>query len=89
MLFRHHTKPLQWHNIQENTVHFSARKVSPLDIRKKLLAKHERLGIICDTSDEYFNNLTLEEMEHLTCQLSMCVTGDQREHLKKMSVPGT
>ena len=72
------------HNIQENTVHISARKVSLLNIRKKLLQKHESLGIIRDKRDEYFNNLSSEDMANLSQKLGTCVTADKIQQLKKM-----
>ena len=76
------------HNIQENTVHISARKVSLLDIRKKLLQKHESLGIIRDKRDEYFNNLSSEDMANLSQKLGTCVTADKIQQLKKCAVLG-
>ena len=41
----------------------SSRKIPQQQIRKKLLDKHEKLGIICNDSDEYFANLTQEEIK--------------------------
>ena len=45
-----------------NTVKKSARKIPLQHIREKLLEKHEKLGIIRNDSDEYFANLTQEEI---------------------------
>jgi hypothetical protein len=74
------------HNIQENTVHISARKVSLLRIRKKLLEKHERLGIVRDTSDEYFDNLSPEDMANLSRKLGILrVTHDQNGPAKNQA----
>ena len=61
------------HNIQENTVHITTRKVSLLDIRKKLLKRHESLEIVHDTREGYFDNLSPEDMANLLQKLGTCI----------------
>lgn len=67
--YRNYTVNSQTQNIQENTVHFSARKISLIDIRKRLLEKHESLGIVRDSSNEYFDSLSVEDIMQLSQKL--------------------
>ena len=65
--------------VQENTVHFSARKVSLISIRKKLLEKHESLGIVRNSSDDYFENLSPGDFANLSKKLSVSSMHELKE----------
>ena len=47
-----------------------ARKISLLQIRKQLLEKHERMGLIRDYPDSHFEQLTEEEIKSTLQQLN-------------------
>lgn len=73
--------------IQEKTVHYSARKIPCADIRKKLLQKHECLGNIRDSSDAYFDKLSTEDVDNLIVKLNIHTpptTEDKKEWLKQI-----
>ena len=46
----------------EETDKVGARRIPLLEIRKKLLQKHEALGVIRNQPDSYFDNLQAEEV---------------------------
>ena len=75
-------------SITEHTTEFSARKICLSDIRRKLLEKHEQLGIIRNNSDEYFESLCESEikvsLEVLSQSTDMSVN-DSRQKLKQLS----
>ena len=48
--------------IVEETDKVGARRIPMLEIRKKLLQKHEALGVIRNQPDSYFDNLQAEEV---------------------------
>lgn len=63
-------------------MHFSAHKISLIDIRKRLLEKHESLGIVRDSSNEYFDSLSVEDIMQLSQKLGC--TADNMQQLKQM-----
>ena len=50
------------HTLQANRVTTSARRIRLRHIRQKLLRKHEEIGIMRDNSDEFFANMTHDEV---------------------------
>ena len=64
--YKNFTVNSQTLQVQENTVLFTARKISLISIRKKLLERHESLGIVRYSSDEYFDNLSATEIDCLS-----------------------
>ena len=48
--------------LQANKVRSSGRKIPLLQIWEKLLQKHEKLGVVRPNNDEYFSNLSEEEI---------------------------
>lgn len=80
-----YTVDSQTHNIQENTVNISARKIPLLHIRKKFLGKHGNLGIVRESSDSHIANLTPEELDSHPQNLGIsCCTGDKLQMLKTL-----
>ena len=55
--------------IIEESVEVSARKVPLYEIRRRLLEKHENLGVIQQHSDEYYNTLSTEEIKKILIEL--------------------
>ena len=60
--YQNYTVNSQTLQVQENIVHFTARKISLISIRKKLLRRHESLGIVRYSGDECFDNLSANEI---------------------------
>lgn len=80
-----YTVDSQTYNIQEKSVNISARKIPLLRIRKKLLEKHETLGIIWESSDTHFANLTPDELDSRLQNLGIShCTGDKLQMLKTL-----
>ena len=68
--YQNYTVNSQTLQVQENIVHFTARKISLISIRKKLLERHESLGIVRYSSDEYFDNLSANEIDLLATKFN-------------------
>ena len=60
--YRNFNVDSETNQVQENTINISVRKIHLLEIRRKKLGKHESLGILRDSSDSYFQNLSPEEV---------------------------
>ncbi len=78
------------HSITETTTTFCARKIELLDIRKKMLSKHEKMGIIRNCSDEYFDSLSDVMVKSRLKELGEVVDPDMSvsdglNHLKHIS----
>lgn len=76
--------------IMEENDKVSARRIPMLQIRKKLLQKHEELGVIRNQPDVYFDTLASEDVRRKLFELhvsfSPCETIEVlREKLKQMS----
>ena len=76
--------------IVETTKTVHARQIRLLEIRKKLLAKHESLGLVRENSDEYIDSLTDAEVKERLGALSGKTSlhessSDLRQRLKKIS----
>lgn len=74
--------------IVETTKTVHARQIRLLEIRKKLLAKHESLGLVRENSDEYIDSLTDAEVKERHGALSEKTSlhessSDLRQWLKK------
>ena len=83
--YRNYSVDSKTNQVQENTIKISARKISLLEIRKKILEKHESLGILRDSSDFYFQNLSPEEVNSQLRNLGIFqCTGDKLQMLKKL-----
>ena len=76
--------------IIEESVEVSARKVPLHKIRRRLLEKHENLGVIRQHSDEYYNTLSTEEIKkilielHERVELNLTIE-ELRDKLKKIN----
>ena len=72
------------HALQANTVNICARRIPLQHIREKLLEKHEKMGILRDNSDEYFANLTQEEIVSRLNELNISynTSDDLKQKLK-------
>ena len=62
--------------IAEHVQSISARQIPLLSIRKKLLEKHESLGIMRDTSDAYFDFLTEQDIQKRLQDLNVHCDGE-------------
>ena len=73
-------------SVRESTASVHARKISLMDIRKKLLDKHEKTGLLREKSDDVIDSLSEDEVK---VQLNMVHGGveetDPRACLKKIS----
>ena len=68
----------------ETHVNICARQIPLQHICEKLLQKHEKMGILRDNSDEYFANLTQEEIESRLNELNISynTSDDLKQKLK-------
>ena len=76
--------------IMEENDEVSARRIPMLQIRKKLLQKHEELGVIRNQPDVYFDTLESEDVRRklfeLLVSFNSCKTIEVlQEKLKQMS----
>lgn len=76
--------------IVEEKDRICARKIPFLEIRQKLLKKHEELGIIRGQPDVYFDTMPIEEVKHQLQKLSEPIDSSHtelalRERLKQTS----
>ena len=66
-----------------------AHKIRLLDIRHKLMAKHEELGLIRNKPDEYYDKLSIPELKRLLEALGESIADMQETelsmHLKKIN----
>ena len=78
------------HTLVAEGVEVSARKIPLLEIRQTLLKKHEEMKLIRNQSDEYFENLSAEQIEQRLRELHHTIsaeksTNDLRQELKLIS----
>ena len=67
------------HILHANTVNISARKIPLRKIRKNLLKKHEEIGILRNKTDEYFANISLEQIKSRLDELNIAHAGNTDE----------
>ena len=63
------------HNLHMNTVSVTARKIPLIEIRQRLLKRHEDLGIMQNNSDAYFMNLCQSDVEQQLNELAIVHDG--------------
>ena len=60
---------VQQGEIRQETAEVSARKIPLIDIWRRLLEKHEQLGLIREHPDEYYATLSEEELQQRLFEL--------------------
>ena len=50
-------------SVRESTASVHARKISLMDIRKKVLDKHEKMGLLREKSDDLIDSLSEDEVK--------------------------
>ena len=80
--YTNYTVDTDTHQVQENTIKISARKIPLTTIRKKLLKKHESLGIIRNCSESFFEHLSSEEVNGRLQNLGITCDKDKVQALK-------
>lgn len=64
--------------IREETIEVKARKIPLIEIRKRLLEKHEDLGLIRQHPDEYYDTLSPKQIYKRLYELHEQVKLDRR-----------
>ena len=68
------------HTLHANTVNITARKIPLKQIRKKLLERHEKQGILRNNSDKFFTDLSQEEVKMRLDELKIPYNNSQDLH---------
>ena len=75
--------------IEEECCSFSAQKIKLIDIRKKLIQKHEELGLVRNQPDCYYDSLPHNDIQTKLLQLGVSTSNlsepDMRMQLKLLS----